>query len=79
MLGAIRRQHQVDVKNVRAAIEFLKERFGSEHPLIEHEMNADGKHLFAKKYGSLINASRRARRRVASDCRRTTMGCADQG
>ncbi|MSO30331.1 MAG: DUF433 domain-containing protein [Acidobacteria bacterium] len=58
VLGAIRRQHQVDMKNVRAAIEFLKDHFGSEHPLIDHEMNTDGKHLFVKKYGSLINASR---------------------
>jgi uncharacterized protein (DUF433 family) len=58
VLGAIRRQHQVDMRHVRAAIEFLKDRFGSEHPLIEHDMDTDGKHLFIKKYGALINASK---------------------
>ena len=58
VLGAIRRQHQVDMKNVRAALEFLKERFASEHPLIDEVMDTDGKHLFVRKYGTLINASK---------------------
>ena len=58
VLGAIRRQHQVDMRNVRAGIEFLKERFDSEHPLIDEVMDTDGKHLFVRKYGTLINASR---------------------
>jgi uncharacterized protein (DUF433 family) len=58
VLGAIRRQHHVDMKNVRAAIEFLKDRFGTEHPLIDEEMDTDGKHLFVRKYGALINASK---------------------
>ena len=57
VLGAIRRQHHVDMKNVRAATEFLKDRFGSEHPLVDEVMDTDGKHLFVRKYGSLINAS----------------------
>ena len=58
VLGAIRRQHHVDMKNVRAAVEFLQERFGSEHPLIDEVMDTDGKHLFVRKYGTLINASK---------------------
>ena len=58
VLGAIRRQHHVDMKNVRAAIEFLQERFGREHPLIDEVMDTDGKHLFVRKYGTLINASK---------------------
>jgi uncharacterized protein (DUF433 family) len=58
VLGAIRREHHVDMRNVRAAIAFLKDRFGSEHPLIDEEMDTDGKHLFVRKYGSLINISK---------------------
>lgn len=58
VLGAIRRQHQVDMKNVRAAIEFLRDRFASEHPLVDEVMDTDGTHLFVRKYGSLINASK---------------------
>jgi len=58
VLGAIRRQHRVDMKNIRPAIEYLSRQFGNEHPLIDEEMNTDGKHLFVTKYGALINASR---------------------
>ena len=58
VLGAIRRQHQVDMKHVRAALDFLQREFGTEHPLIDEAMETNGKHLFVRKYGALINASR---------------------
>ena len=57
VLGAIRRQHHVDMKRVRSAVEFLQKTFGSEHPLIDEVMDTDGKSLFVRKYGALINAS----------------------
>ncbi len=57
VLGAIRREHRVDMKRVRAALEFLRTRFGCEHPLVDEAMETDGKSLFVKKYGTLINAS----------------------
>jgi len=57
VLGAIRRQHHVDMKRVRSALEFLQQKFGSEHPLIDEVMDTDGKSLFVRKYGALINAS----------------------
>ena len=57
VLGAIRRQHQVDMKHVRPAIDFLKKEFGSEHPLVDEVMETNGKHLFVRKYRGLINAS----------------------
>ena len=57
VLGAIRRQHQVDMKRVRSAVEFLQKRFGSKHPLVDEVMDTDGKSLFVTKYGTLINAS----------------------
>ena len=57
VLGSIRRHHHVDMKRVRSAVEFLKKEFGVEHPLAEQEMESDGKHLFVRKYGTLINAS----------------------
>jgi len=58
VLGAIRRQHHVDMKQVRAAVEFLKDHFHSDHPLADEEMDTDGTHLFVRKYGALINASK---------------------
>lgn len=57
VLGAIRREHQVDMKHVRSALDFLQRQFRSEHPLIAEAMETNGKHLFVRKYGALINAS----------------------
>lgn len=57
ILGAIRREHRVDMKRVRAALEFLQNKFGCEHPLVDEAMETDGKSLFVNKYGRLINAS----------------------
>jgi len=58
VLGAIRREHHVEMKHVRAAIDYLKKEFGTAHPLVDQEMDTNGKHLFVRRYGSLINASR---------------------
>jgi hypothetical protein len=58
VLGAIRRRHHVDMKHVRSAVDFLKREFGTEHPLVDEVMDTDGKHLFVRKYGGLINALR---------------------
>ena len=57
VLGAIRRQHHVDMKRVRTALEFLQRKFGSRHPLVDEVMDTDGRSLFVTKYGALINAS----------------------
>jgi len=58
VLDAIRRYHHVDMRRIRAAVEYLEEQFGSEHPLIDHAMETDGVDVFVRKWGSLINASR---------------------
>lgn len=43
--------------NIRAAIDYLKGRLGSDRPLINEEMVTDGTDIFVSKLGSLINAS----------------------
>jgi uncharacterized protein (DUF433 family) len=58
VLGAIRRQHKIDMKNVRAALDYLRRELDSQHPLIDQDMETNGKHLFVRRYGSLINASK---------------------
>ena len=57
VLGAIRRDHLVHMRQIRSALDFLRRRFHSAHPLIEEAMQTDGKYLFVKKFGKLINAS----------------------
>ncbi len=58
VLGAIRREHRVHMRHVRSALDFLRRKFHSAHPLVEEAMQTDGKHLFVRKFGQLINASR---------------------
>lgn len=58
VLSAIRREHQVRLPVVRAAIDYLKKRLQSPHPLADQQMSTDGIDLFVEHYGKLINASR---------------------
>jgi hypothetical protein len=58
VLSAIRREHRVRLDRVRAAIDYLRERFHIDHPLAEYVFETDGIDLFVDKYGQLINVSR---------------------
>ena len=58
VLGAIRRQHQVKLPKIRSAVQYLGRHFQSEHPLIDKEMWTDGRDLFARHLGDLVNLSR---------------------
>jgi uncharacterized protein (DUF433 family) len=57
VLGAIRRQHRVDMPKVRGAIDFLKKQFGSKHPLADHKFETNGVDLFVEHFGAFISAS----------------------
>jgi uncharacterized protein (DUF433 family) len=58
VLWAIRRDHELPLHKVRRAIDFLTERFDSDHPLATHRLETDGIDLFVSKVGDLINISR---------------------
>jgi uncharacterized protein (DUF433 family) len=58
VLSALRRQHNVHLHEIRKAIAFLRKHFQTDHPLAEKEMLTDGKELFVREYGKLINASK---------------------
>jgi uncharacterized protein (DUF433 family) len=57
VLGAIRRKHGVDMKAVRRAIDFLKDQFGSKHPLADHKFETNGVDLFVERFGEFISVS----------------------
>lgn len=57
VLSSIRRVHQVRMPAVRQAIDYLRERFKSDHPLLEKKMLTDGKHLFIEHYENLVTIS----------------------
>lgn len=58
VLSAIRRQHGVDMRRVRKAIDYLADRYGHRHPLIDEKMETDGSDLFIQKLGQLENISK---------------------
>jgi len=57
VLGSIRRAHRVNVPSVHQAIDYLREKFQSDHPLVERKMLRDGKDLFTNQYGQFVNIS----------------------
>jgi uncharacterized protein (DUF433 family) len=57
VLAAIRRKHRVDMPAVRRAIEFLKNKLGSGHPLADHKFETNGVDLFIERYGRLMSVS----------------------
>ncbi len=58
ILSAIRRLHNVPLANVRKAVVYVKEQFGTPHPLAEREFKTDGVDLFIHELDAIINVSR---------------------
>lgn len=58
VLSAIRRRHGVALPQVRKALDYLKRRFPSPHPLADHEFQTNGVDLFVEKFGEYLNLSR---------------------
>jgi uncharacterized protein (DUF433 family) len=58
VLAALRRQHGLQTKTVRSARDYLQQKWGTPHPLIDVEMETDGKSLFVRKIGQVINVSK---------------------
>ncbi len=57
VLDAIRRQHEISLQKVRKAVDYLSQRLGSRHPLVEERFETDGVDLFIRLYGELVNLS----------------------
>lgn len=58
VLAAIRKEHHVELKQVRNAVEFLRKKFPSRHPLADNQFQTNGIDLFVEKYGKLLNIAR---------------------
>jgi len=57
VLDAIRRKHGIPLPKIRIALDYLAQRFPSDHPLATQEFESDGLNLFLEKFGQLINIS----------------------
>jgi uncharacterized protein (DUF433 family) len=58
VLRAIRKDHQIQLDQVRNALDYIDEQFPIPHPLARETFRTDGVDLFIERYGSLINASK---------------------
>jgi uncharacterized protein (DUF433 family) len=63
ILDALRRQYRLQLPDIRHAVFYLRDHFGSQNPLARRDMLTDGRHLFVEAIGSsgastLVNASR---------------------
>ena len=57
VLDAIRREHNIPLPKVRAALDYVNRRFHSQHPLADHKFQTDGVDLFLSALRELIAVS----------------------
>lgn len=62
VLASLRHREGIPMRNIRSAIETLRERYNSRHPLADQEFETDGIHLFVRDAIGLVNLSRRDQR-----------------
>lgn len=58
VLDAIRYKDRIPLDNVRDAVKHLREKYNSEHPLVEFEFQHDGVDLFTEIARDIINVSK---------------------
>lgn len=58
VLDAIRRKHKISLPKARKALEYLRKKFPSDHPLADQQFATDGLSLFIDRYGQLVNISK---------------------
>ena len=57
VLAALRKMHNVPMQRIRKAVRWLSDRFETEHPLAEIDLETDGLHVFVEHLGSKVSAS----------------------
>lgn len=58
VLAAICRRNRIKLPKVRKALDYVRQEFKIQRPLIDQAFQTDGLDLFVERYGELINASR---------------------
>jgi uncharacterized protein (DUF433 family) len=62
VLASLRHKEGLPMRNIRSAVETLREKYNSKHPLAEVEFETDGLYLFTRDALGLVNLSRRDQR-----------------
>jgi uncharacterized protein (DUF433 family) len=71
LLAVIRRHHRVQLPQVRAAVEYMRQRLGEERPLASSQFRTNGIDLFVEHAGDLLNVSKQGQRALREDFERT--------
>lgn len=58
ILRVIRTIHNISLDKVRRALDYISERFNTNHPLATKQFSTDGVDLFLEEVGHLVNVSR---------------------
>lgn len=60
-IQTLRTRHQMPMRKIRKAIDYLRNETGERYPLAKHDMGfeTDGVHLFVTRMGKLVSASER--------------------
>jgi uncharacterized protein (DUF433 family) len=59
VLRALRRTHRVPMQRIRTAIEWLRDKYQTDHPLAELDLETDGYDLFVRELEYPVSASRK--------------------
>ena len=57
VLSAFRRDHNIEMKKIRNALNYVKRQFHWQHPLIEQEFETDGVALFVDRLSKVVDVS----------------------
>ncbi len=59
ILAALRQTHQVPMLKVRKAVDWIKNHFKTDYPLLHPDLATDGLDVFVREFGKIISASER--------------------
>ncbi|MBN8473702.1 DUF433 domain-containing protein [Sulfuritalea sp.] len=67
VLSAIRRQHKVSLPKVRASVEYVREKLGSDRPLLDRDFKTNGVDLFVRHASKLLNVTKQGQEALRGD------------
>lgn len=70
LLAVIRRHHRVQLPQVRAAVQYMRDRLGEDRPLASGKFRTNGVDLFVEHAGELLNVSKQGQRALREDFER---------
>ncbi len=67
VLSAIRRNHKIPLPKVRASLDYVQEKLGSERPLLDRDFKTNGIDLFVQHATKLLNVSKQGQQALRGE------------